>query len=82
LRKEEHENAREEVFGHAASSRGAEKEEVYEKCSHRNTRGGRDQTKPKINVLHLLGQFAPSVGYRTGYTSNSGGRFVPRASAR
>lgn len=58
---------------------GAEKEKVYEKCGHRNTRGGRDQTKPKINVLHLLGQFAPSVGCRTGYTSSSGGRFVPFA---
>lgn len=55
----------------------AEKEKVYEKCGHRNTRGGRDQTKPKINVLHLLGQFAPSVGCRTGYTSSCGGRFVP-----
>lgn len=47
---------------------GVEKEKVYEKCGHRNTRGGRDQTKPKINVLHLLGQFAPSVGCRTVYT--------------
>jgi len=60
---------------------GAEKEKVYEKCGHRNTRGGRDQTKPKINVLHLLGQFAPSVGCRTVYTSSSGGRFVLRALA-
>ena len=60
---------------------GAEKEKVYEKCGHRNTRGGRDQTKPKINVLHLLGQFAPSVGCRTVYTSSCRGRFVPRALA-
>lgn len=36
-----------------------------EKCGHRNARGGREQTKPKINALHLLGQFVPSVGRRT-----------------
>ena len=36
-----------------------------EKCG-RNTRGGLEQTKPKINALHLLGQFAPSVGQGTG----------------
>ena len=45
-------------------------EGLREKRGHRNTRGGREQTKPKINALHLLGQFAPSVGPRPAlYTS-------------
>lgn len=71
----------EKVFEHAACRCAEREREGYEKCGYRNTRGGRDQTKPKINVLHLLGQFAPSVGCRTGYTSSSGGRFVLRALA-
>lgn len=45
-------------------------EGLREERGHRNTRGGREQTKPKINALHLLGQFAPSVGPRPAlYTS-------------